>query len=58
MEANIIQVCGLQVACKGNEAVGEIEFDFEDGPVAIPSCNDCIEYIKSLVDTGSAGVVD
>lgn len=48
-----IIVCGMQVACKGNQADGTIVFELDgNGPVEIPSCKACAD---ALVDKDNQG---
>jgi hypothetical protein len=61
----IVIICGIQVACKGNEAVGEIEFgidDDEDQNFRIPCCSECLNRLNPVqdysLDSQSDSVVD
>lgn len=43
-----IIICGMQVACRGNQAVGTMVFELDGtGPVEIPCCETCAD---ALVD--------
>lgn len=63
----IIMICGIQAACKGNEAVGEVEFEVSDEDtepfdIKIPCCSECLNFLNPggtySIDSTSDGVVD
>lgn len=42
-----ILLCGIQIACKGNEADGVIYFDL-DGEIEIPCCSECAAQLQAM----------
>lgn len=64
----IVMICGIQLACKGNEATGDVEFDLSDEDsseeynVKLPCCAECWEALnpggRYSLDSQSNDVVD
>lgn len=40
---DVIVICGVQKACKGNEAVGDLIITNDDGEFKIPCCRECAD---------------
>lgn len=58
--AHVVIWCSL--LCGGNEATGELTIEEEDGEIAIPICEECLNKIKEAggapIDKSDEGVVE
>ena len=57
----VIIICGMQLVCRGTEAVGELEFgndsDFA-GQVRIPVCQECLDEVDRLTTLQDSGSLE